>query len=102
MPSARSIHKLVCAPVDWKKSWERQSIMEIFCEFKKVTQDKSIFINSTHVVMICSGDAQGTTTIELAGQRTFDVRGTVDMTKAMLEKVTAGHLLSASENSSGA
>lgn len=60
--------------------------MGIFCEFKKVTQDRSIFVNATQVIIISPGDAQGTSKIELAGQRTFDVHGTVEMTKEKLEQ----------------
>lgn len=71
-----------------------------FCEFKKATQDKTIFINSAHVIMICAGDAQGTTKIELAGQRTFDVSGTVEMTKALLEQVVARRQPSVSDDGS--
>jgi hypothetical protein len=59
--------------------------MGIFCEFKKVTQDRSVFINATEVIIISPGDAQCTSKNEFTGQRTFDVEGTVDMTKAKLE-----------------
>lgn len=60
--------------------------MGIFCEFKKVAQDRSIFVNPAQIIMIGHGEAQGTTKIELGGQRTFDVQGTVEMTKAKLEQ----------------
>ena len=60
--------------------------MGIFCEFKKVTQDRNILINASQVIIISQGTAQGTTTIELAGQRTFDVHGTLETTKQALEQ----------------
>lgn len=58
-----------------------------FCEFKRVSQDRSIFINAEQIIMFSHGDASGTTKIELAGQRTLEVEGTVEMTKAKLEQV---------------
>jgi hypothetical protein len=60
--------------------------MGIFCEFKRVTQDRSIFINPTQIILISHGDTLGTTKIELAEQRTLDVQGTVEMTIAKLEQ----------------
>jgi hypothetical protein len=59
--------------------------MSIFCEFKKVNQDRSIFISASHVVIISHGAERGTTTIELAGQRSFDVQGRLEDTMQALE-----------------
>ena len=61
-------------------------VMGLFCEFKRVAQDRSILINQAQIIMVSHGDAQGTTKIELAGQRTLEVQGTVEMTKAKLEQ----------------
>lgn len=58
-----------------------------FCEFKRVSQDRSIFINAAQIIMISHGDVQGTTKIELAGQRTLEVEGTVEMTRVKLEQL---------------
>lgn len=61
--------------------------MDAFCEFKRVAQDRSIFINTAQIIMFSHGDAQGTTKIELAGQRTLEVEGTVETTRAKLEQL---------------
>lgn len=60
--------------------------MKIFSELKKVNHGKSFFVNPSQIVMISHGDAHGTTKIELPGQRTFDVEGTIESTIAKLEK----------------
>ena len=51
--------------------------MPTFYEFKKTTSDRSIYINSSYIVIVSPGSDLGTTTLELAGQRTFAVRGEI-------------------------
>lgn len=63
-----------------------EKVMGIFCEFKRVGQDRSIFLNSSQIIMFSHGDALGTTKIELSGQRTLEVQGTVEMTNAKFEQ----------------
>lgn len=63
--------------------------MGIFCEFKKVNQDRSVFINASQIVMVSHGAVRGTTMLELAGQRTFDVQGAIDEIMRILEEFGA-------------
>ncbi len=58
--------------------------MSNFCEFQKTTSDRSIFVNANQIIMVSYGSSGDTTTIELAGQRTFEVRGSVKDTMLKL------------------
>lgn len=59
--------------------------MSMFCEFKKTSSDRSVFINSSQIVMVSSGSDRESTTLELAGQRSFEVRGTIAETIAVID-----------------
>ncbi len=58
--------------------------MSIFCEFQKSSSDRSVFINASQIVMISYGSSNTTTTLELAGQRSFEVRGSVADTMVII------------------
>lgn len=59
--------------------------MSLFCEFQKTSSDRSIFINASQIILVSYGSSAETTTIELAGQRTFEIRGSVKETMAKLD-----------------
>lgn len=61
--------------------------MSIFCEFQKTSSDRNIYINANQIIMVSYGSSADTTTIELAGQRTFEVRGSVKDNMAKLDAV---------------
>jgi hypothetical protein len=62
--------------------------MPVYFEFQKTSSERSIFINANQIVMVSYGSSNDTTTIELAGQRTFEVRGSVNDTMLKLNDVS--------------
>lgn len=62
--------------------------MSVYCEFQKTSSDRSIFINSSQIIMVSYGSSSDTTTIELAGQRTFEVRGSVSENMSKLDQIS--------------
>lgn len=62
--------------------------MPVYFEFQKTTSERSIFINVNQIVMVSYGSSNDTTNIELAGQRTLEVRGSIKDTMLKLNKVS--------------
>ncbi|MDA4848866.1 hypothetical protein [Hoeflea poritis] len=52
--------------------------MPVYLELQKTTSERSVFINVNHLVMVSYGSSKDTTTIEFVGQRTLEVRGSVE------------------------
>ena len=63
--------------------------MPVYLEFQKTLSERSIFINVIQIVIVSFGSSNDTTTIELAGQRTIEVRGSVKDTMLKLADVSA-------------
>ena len=63
--------------------------MPVYLEFQKTLSERSIFINVLQIVIVSFGSSNDTTTIELAGQRTIEVRGSIDDTMSKLANVAA-------------
>ena len=62
--------------------------MPVYLEFQKTTSARSIFVNVNQIVMVSYGSSSDTTTIEFVGQRTLEVRGSVQDTMLKLNNVS--------------
>ena len=63
--------------------------MPVYLEFQKTLSERSIFINVLQIMIVSFGSSNDTTTIELVGQRTIEVRGSIKDTMAKLADVSA-------------
>lgn len=58
--------------------------MSAYIEFQKTTSDRPVYMNPAYIVMVSFGTSKDTTTLEFVGQRTLEVRGTVEEVMAKL------------------
>lgn len=58
--------------------------MANFCEFEKTTSDRKFYVNADEIMMVSYGEDNDTSTVELTGQRSIMVKGSV---AASMEKI---------------
>ncbi|MCB1439466.1 MAG: hypothetical protein H6888_10385 [Nitratireductor sp.] len=59
--------------------------MARFCEFQRTSSERPIYINASRITLVSHGSSGDTTTIELEGQRSLEIKGSLAATMAVLE-----------------